>query len=132
MEWDFSPEQVVKAEADYGFEDFRRDLFFEVQMNAGTTDLAELKASFDLLFDLCYWLATGRPLADFLRSYAYSPPAADFLSQVGPAMVANGEMLGAILQRMIMAEVAAGVPWQEGVLKVHGAVERMSAAMPRC
>lgn len=122
MEWEFTPEQVVKAEADYGFDDFRRDLYREVQMNSGDLDPREIKATFDLLYDLCYWLATGRMCDDFIAQYRHSPSICEFLESVAPAMAANAEMLGAILQRMIMVEVEAGLPLKEGVLRVHGAV----------
>lgn len=132
MEWEFTPQQVVKAEVDYGFEDFRRDLFFEVQQNAGANEPADLRATYDLLFDLCYWLATGRTFDAFVADHAHSPPIHQFLCAAGPAMAANGEMLGAILQRMIMAEVEGGVPWEDGLSHVHKAVERMTATRPRC
>src|SRR5512133_3605175 len=119
MEWEFTPQQVVKAEVDYGFDDFRRDLHEEVRMNADAVDAIQLKATYDLLFDLCYWLATGRKFEDFVAQHASVPPTCEFLREVGPAMAPNAEMLGAILQRMIMAEVEQGRPWEEGVANVH-------------
>jgi hypothetical protein len=129
MEWEFTPQQVVKAEVEYGFEDFRRDLYQEVQMNAGG-DPVQLKATFELLFDLCYWLATERPLDAFLAQHAAAPPTCEFLRDVAPAMATNVEMLGAILQRMIMAEVERGLPLEAGVANVHSAVARLSAGLP--
>lgn len=130
MEWEFTPQQVVKAEADYGFEDFRRDLYREVQVNAGGTDAVETQSLYDLLFDLCYWLATGRRFDAFLAQHAHSPPTCAFLRQVGPAMAANAAMLGAILQRMVMAEVERGLPLEDGVLSVHRAVEQLTSGLP--
>jgi hypothetical protein len=129
MEWEFTPQQVVKAEVDYGFEDFRCDLYEEVQMNAGG-DSAQVKATYELLFDLCYWLATERPFEGFLAQHAAAPPTCEFLREVAPAMAANAEMLGAILQRMIMGEVERGLPLEEGVASVHSTVARMSAGLP--
>jgi hypothetical protein len=130
MEWEFTPQQVVKAEVDYGFEDFRRDLFEEVRMNAGG-DPVQLKATYELLFDLCYWLATERPLDAFLAEHAAAPPTCEFLREVAPAMAANAEMLGAVLQRMIMAEVEQGGSLEDGVSNVHRAVTQMSAGLPQ-
>ncbi len=128
MDWEFTPEQVVKAEADYGFEDFRRDLYREVQMNSGESDPRETKATFDLLYDLCYWLATGRKLDDFVAQHRHSPPICEFLQAVAPAMAANAEMLGAILQRMIMVEVDGGLPLEDCVMRVHEAVAQKALA----
>jgi hypothetical protein len=130
MEWEFTPQQVVKAEVEYGFDDFRRDLHQEVRLNAGGADPSQLKATYDLLFDLCYWLATGREFEAFVAQHAAAPPTCEFLREAGPAMAANAEMLGAILQRMIMAEVERGQPWEEGVANVHRAVAEMTAALP--
>jgi hypothetical protein len=129
MEWEFTPQQVVRAEVEYGFEDFRRDLYQEVQMNAGG-DPVQVRASFELLFDLCYWLATERPLDAFLAQHAAVPPTCEFVQAVAPAMATNAEMLGAILQRMIMAEVERGLPLEASVANVHSAVERLSGAIP--
>lgn len=128
MEWEFTPQQVVKAEVDYGFDDFRRDLRLEVQANLPDTDAEQAQATYDLLFDLCYWLATGRQLDAFVAEHAHSPPTCDFLREVTPAMAPNGEMLGAILQRMLMDEVERGVAWEEGLGNVHRAVQQMTAA----
>ena len=35
MEWEFTPEQVVGCQVDYGLEQFRADLLEEVRMNHG-------------------------------------------------------------------------------------------------
>lgn len=122
MEWEFSPEQVVKATVDYGFDDFRLDLYREVRMNAGSDDPARLQTYFDLLFDLCHWLATGRRLEDFVAQYRHSPPTCEFLLAVGEAMRPNAEMLGAILQRMIMDGIAAGEALDQSLARVEGLV----------
>lgn len=129
MEWEFTPQQVVKAEVDYGFEDFRRDLHEEVKANVGGDPL-QLKATYELLFDLCYWLATERPFDGFLAQHAAAPPTCEFLREVRLVMASNAEMLGAILQRMIMAEVERGLPLEEGVASVHSAVSQMTAGLP--
>lgn len=130
MEWEFTPQQVVKAEVGYGFDDFRHDLYQEVQMNAGTDDPSQLKDTYDLLFDLCYWLATGRQLDAFIAQHAHNPPTCEFIRTVHEAMLPNAEMLGAILQRMIMAEIEEGRSWEEGVANVYRAVEQTTAAYP--
>lgn len=128
MEWEFTPQQVVKAEVDYDFADFRRDLQLEVQSNVGATAPRQAKDTYDLLFDLCYWLATDRKFEDFTASHAHSPPTCEFLATVRPAMQPNAEMLGAILQRMIMAEMERGLSREEGLGNVHEAVQRMTSS----
>ncbi len=115
MEWEFSPEDVVKARADYGLLDFRRDLAQEVRSNLGGTDEAQLTRSFNLLYDLCYALATEKSFDEFLDAYAYDPPTCQFLSELKPLMADNVVMLGAILQRAIMDRVEAHMPLEAAV-----------------
>lgn len=115
MEWEFTPEDVVKARADYGLEDFRRDLAEEVGMNLAGADTAQQARAFALIYDMCYALATSRDLDKFLDAYAYDPPTCQFLKEVAPLMSGNVEMLGAILQRMIMDGVEAGLPLETAV-----------------
>lgn len=130
MEWEFTPEQVVKAEVDYSLEDFREGLYREVRINLGEPDPARVETAFTLLFDLCYWQATGRPLDEFVARHHHSPPVVEFLRGVGPAMEPNVAMLGAILQRMIMSQVERGAQLDDGLVQVDAAVRRTTAAMP--
>lgn len=123
MEWEFSPEDVVKARADYGLAEFRRDLAEEVRANMGATDEATLERSYHLLYDLCYALATDRDLEQHLAAYAYDPPTCQFLRDLVAPMAGNVEMLGAILQRRIMDHVEGGMPLEHALTAVadwHG------------
>jgi len=115
MEWEFTAEQVVKGEADYRLEDFRRDLGEEVHMNLGPADARQQLRAFSLIYDLCYALATHRELDEFLAAHAYDPPACQFLREIQPLMSGNVDMLGAILQRMIMDGVEAGMDLEHAV-----------------
>ncbi len=130
MEWEFTPDKIVKAEVDYGFDDFRLDLYREVQINAGTADPGVLKSYFDLLFDLCHWLATGRSFDAFVAQHHHSPPTCEFLQGVGEAMRPNADMLGAILQRMIMDGVAEGLPLEQSLARVDATIRAAGAAVP--
>lgn len=130
MEWEFTPEQVVKAEIDYGFEHFREDLYREVVSNLGAAGVAEIQTTFNLLFDLCYWQATGRAFGAFVAQHHHSPPVCEFLHHVREAMTPNVDMLGAILQRLIMTEVAKGAPLEESVACVDASVRRMTKTFP--
>ena len=115
MKWEFSPEDVVKARADYGLTDFRRDLAMEVRSNMGPVDEAKQTRSFNLIYDLCYALATDKSFEDLLKDYAYDPPTCQFLTQLKPFMGDNVAMLGGILQRLIMERVEANMPLEHAV-----------------
>jgi len=115
MQWEFSAEDVVKGRAEYGLSDFRRDLAEEVRSNVPFQDEAQQARTFGLVYDMCYALATDKDIDDLLASYAYDPPACEFLTQVKPAMQDNVAMLGAILQRLIMDRVEANMPLEHAV-----------------
>jgi len=115
MEWEFTAEDVVKARVGYMLADFRRDLGEEIRMNVGNSDELQFRRTFNLIYDMCYAFATGRMLDEFLAPYAYDPPTCEFLREVEPLMAANVEMLGAILQRMIMDGVEEGMPLEQAV-----------------
>ena len=111
MEWEFSPEDVVQGKSAYGLAEFRRDLFQEVRFNLPpATTQAEGEQLFALVYDLCYWLATGREAADFERDIGTDPMLLAFVRMVQRHSGPNVEMLGAILQRSIMDGVEAGMP----------------------
>ena len=110
MQWEFTPEDVVKARSGYGLEDFRRDLAEEVRRNVAADGDTQRRQIFNLVYDLCHALATARDLDEFLAAYAYDPPTCQFLRGLEPMMADNVAMLGAILQRMIMDGVEAGLP----------------------
>lgn len=115
MQWDFTPEDVVKARSGYGLADFRRDLAEEVRRNTDPGDGTRQRQTFDLVYDLCHALATAKGLEEFLAAYAYDPPTCQFVRELEPMMADNVAMLGAILQRMIMDGVEAGMPLQQAV-----------------
>jgi hypothetical protein len=118
MEWVFTPEQVVKAEVGYSLEDFRRDLAAEVRNNLGPDSPEQMAQTTDLLYDLCHVLATNRTVESMLSSLAYDPPTCEFLREMVEPMRPNGEMLGAILQRLIMDRVEAGMPLEQALESV--------------
>lgn len=115
MEWEFTPEDVVKGIADYGLAEFRRDLAEEVLQNIGGEDSERFSRVYHLLYDLCYALATSKDFEAHLAAYAYDPPTVQFLRELKPMMEDNAAMLGAILQRQIMDRVEAGMPLESAV-----------------
>jgi len=132
MEWEFSAEQVVKGEAGYALEDFRADLAREVRMNMPEADDAERTSTYNLVYDATHWLATGREFEAFLATCAYDPPTCDFLREVRPTLSPNAEMLGAILQRMIMNGVESGLSLESALAQVDAEHRRIAdGALPR-
>lgn len=127
MQWEFTPEDVVKARADYTLEDFRRDLAEEVRMNLPPADELQARRSFNLVYDLCYALATSKELDAFLGAYAYDPPTVEFLREIEPLMADNVEMLGAILQRLIMDRIETGMLLEQAIEDVAAWHGRLTA-----
>lgn len=115
MQWEFTPEQVVTGERAYGLEQFRQDLAREICINLEGASADEMRRSFALLYDMCHWLATGRSFELLMAELASDPPAAAFLRAVHPYSEPNVLMLGAILQRLIMERIEAGMPLESAV-----------------
>lgn len=111
MQWDFLPEEVVKGKVDYSLEAFRHDLREEVVNNLASDDEAFVQRSFNLIYDLCYWMATGREFADFSDTLDEDGPLdVHVLQMIKEHMRDNIVMLGAILQRLIMDGIEKGMP----------------------
>lgn len=115
MEWEFDAELVVKGFVAYGLEHFRRHLNEEVRLNTGVAHEVQHTRAFNLIYDMCYPLATDRKLDEFLSTDAHDPPTCQFLREIEPQMKGNVEMLGAILQLMIMDGVEAGMSLEHAV-----------------
>lgn len=125
MEWDFTPDDVIQGRATYGLENFRSDLAGEVQMNLGSAREDHFRRDFAVIYDLCYWLATGRDFESYLAGLNEAPEAIRLVKSVREHMESNIEMLGAILQRLIMDRVDSGMPLEravEGVAAYHASV----------
>lgn len=117
MEWEFTPQAVVKGQIGYGLAEFRRGLAAEVRQNV-TGDSEVFARTYHLLYDLCYAMATSKELDAHLAAYAYDPPTVQFLREMQAPMANNVAMLGAILQRQIMDRVEAGMPLDNAVAEV--------------
>lgn len=117
MEWEFTPQEVVKGQIGYSLADFRQGLAEEVRQNVDG-DAEVFTRSFHLLYDLCYALATSKDLEAHLTAYAYDPPTVQFLRELAPVMSSNVDMLGAILQRQIMDRIEADMALENAVSEV--------------
>jgi ferredoxin len=113
MEWDFTTEDVVKGHADYTLQDFRSGLAAEVRSNLGPMDEAQLTRAFNLVYDLCYALATDKDIGEFM-SLRLRPADLRVPRRDQPHASDNAAMLGAILQRLIVERVEADMPGAGG------------------
>lgn len=129
MEWEFTPEQVVKGEIGYSLEEFRNDLHQEVRLNLPEEiiDGSETEKGFNLVYDLCYWMATGRDFEEFEAQFESGSFIRPFLRMVREHSASNIEMLGAILQRLIMDGVESGMPVEQAVAAVAKYHEEVAA-----
>jgi hypothetical protein len=119
MEWEFTPEQVVKGNVGYGLESFRDDLAREVRSNMADIPQADQEQAFHMVYDLCHWLATGRNFEAFVAGFSESPFADALLRSLRDPISPNVEMLGAILQRLIMERIESGLPLERAVSAVE-------------
>ena len=117
MDWEFTPQQVVKGEIDYGLDVFRHDLMREVALNIPGLGNEQLEPVSRLAYDLCYWLATGKDYDEFEERFQ-DLNTVMFLRALREHGKANVEMLGAILQRMIMDGVEEGLSVGDAVAHV--------------
>lgn len=128
MEWEFTPDQVVRVEVDYGLEDFRRDMREEVSLNMGQMEDSQQQKIFDVMYDLCYWVATGNDYDDFLAGLDQESFFPSFLDSIKEMLAPNIEMLGAILQRLIMDRVEGQGMSLDDALKQVAELHRVTAA----
>ncbi len=130
MEWEFTPEQVVKGEVDYGLEQFRADMLQEVKLNLEQMDDAQQLKIFSAMYDLCYWVATGSEYDDFLATLDQDSFFPNFLASIKDSLEPNIVMLGSILQRLIMDRVEGQSMPLELALKEVDELHREIVAQP--
>lgn len=119
MEWEFTPQELVTGEVDYGLEQYRGDLHQEVCSNLQGMEVELQERLFDLIYDLCYWQATGGEFNDFVAGLNQDSTIPAFLESIRESLQPNVEMLGAILQRLIMERVDVdGTPLEDALKQV--------------
>lgn len=119
MEWEFTPDEVVRGEVDYGLENFRADMLEEVRLNMGGMESVVPEKVFDVMYDLCYWVATGNSYDEFLATLDQDSFFPNFLDSVREHLEPNIRMLGAILQHLIMERVdGQSIPLEEALRQV--------------
>ncbi|MBU0621832.1 MAG: hypothetical protein KJ795_08280 [Gammaproteobacteria bacterium] len=119
MEWEFTAAEVVRGEVDYGLAEFRADLLKEVEQNMGGMEGVAPERIFEVIYDLCYWCATGNEYDEFLSGLDQDSFLPAFLGTIRAHLEPNIEMLGAILQSLIMERVEGkNIPLEEALKQV--------------
>jgi hypothetical protein len=129
MEWEFSPQQVAKGEVVYGLEDFCHGLMHEVALNMPGLSSEQLNPIFALAYDLFYWLATGKEYEEFEGQFD-DINAVMFLRAMREHGRDNVEMLGAILQRMMMDGMEEGLSVDEAVAQAGRHLQQAASKIP--
>jgi hypothetical protein len=128
MKWEFTAEEVVRGEVDYGLENFRADLMEEVNQNMGGMEGVAPERVFEVMYGLCYWCATGNEYDEYLSTLDQDSFFPTFLGSIREHLEPNIEMLGAILQRLIMDRVEGESMQLEDALKQVDALHRAVVA----
>lgn len=119
MEWEFTPDEIVRGEVDYGLEQFRADMLEEVKLNMSSMESVVPEKVFNIMYDLCYWCATGNDYDEFLNGLDQDSFFPAFLGSIREHLEPNITMLGAILQKLIMDRVEEqGMPLEEALKQV--------------
>ena len=111
MKWEFTGEQVVKAEVDYSLEEFRGDFYLEVKDNFPEYDKKALDSLYRLAYDVCYCVATQRGLGELLKHCKQKGIKADikYLELIRDSNLENIDMLKAIFARKVSEFMDAGL-----------------------
>ena len=120
MNWDFTGAQVVKGEVAYSLEEFRKDLYAEVQENFSDYDKKELDGIYQLAYDVCYCTATQRKLGELLAHCKQMGVKADlkYLMLIRDSNLNNIDMLKAIFARKVSEFMDAGASGEEALKKL--------------
>jgi hypothetical protein len=120
MQWNFTGEQVIKGEADYSLEEFRKDLYAEVKENFPEFSAEQLDSMFRLAYDVCYCIATRRDLGDLLKHCRKKGIQADkkYLELIRNSNLANIDMLKALFARKVSVSMDAGLSGEEALKKL--------------
>jgi len=115
MEWDFTPDDVLKGKAEYSLGRFRDDLRNEVRAQLGAAGEEHVTALFHLIYDTCYWLATEGSLDDLPGFYGGTSTDLTLLRVIERQNQDNIEMLKAIIKRRYVGAVDAGLTQAEAL-----------------
>jgi len=117
MQWDFTPEDVVKAKVDYELHDFIKDFQNEIAVGCSEHSTDEVSSIVTLLYDFMHWCATERePEQFYAEELALEDPFnANELRAMHSNLNKNITMLGAILQRMIMNQIDIGIELEQAI-----------------
>lgn len=100
MTWDFTPEQVMKGEANYSFDDFRRDLLGQVKHNfEGRMEPDKMEDCFSLFWLFCHYQAIMLSSEEIGEKLAMDAEGVMMMSEICGD---DGKMLAAIYQNLFL------------------------------
>lgn len=132
MQWSFSFRDVVDGSIRYRLEDFRLDLMQQVESAFPHFGGRQIHGIFNLYYLLLYWLASGGAFENFVAEMELQlqPPTSwlsGYLSLMRDRSAADVEMLSAILRRMTLDGLEAGLPLQLALRNARAEQERIAA-----
>ena len=127
MEWDFSPEQVVKGEIDYTLQEFRQDYHSEIEDNFDDFDPDQLSVIYSLAYDVCYASAIRQDLKTILAHWTSKGVQVDlaYLELIRDSNLANIEMLKAIFARKVSEFMDVGLDAEAALKKLEAYHKRV-------
>jgi hypothetical protein len=133
VQWPFSCRDVVTGAIRYGLEDFRIDLMRQVEAALPGFGARQIHGFFNLNYLLLYWLASGGSFDDFVAALHQqlrpaSPWLAAHLDDLQRGSTAEVAMLSAILRRMTLDGIEAGLPLELALDRARADQERIAAA----
>ncbi len=131
MRWSFHPDQVVSGTIAYRLDDFRRDLMHHVESGFPYCSPREIQGLFNLNYLMLYWLATGGSFGEFIEEFEWqlrpTPWVRAHLAWLRRECGAEVAMLAAILRRMTLDRIEAGLPDERAWLETHDEQARIAA-----
>jgi len=132
MKWTFTSDQVAKGEVDYGLEEFRNDLYQEVQDNFSDYSTDKLEGMFRLAYDVCYSEATWGNLDSMLNHYREKglPVDMKYLELIRDSNRDNSAMLKAVLARELSKLTQQGLSGEEALKRLEERHSDVASRLP--
>lgn len=133
MKWNFTGRQVVSGEVSYTLEQFRADFYREVQENFPDYSGDDLRAMFQLAYDVCYCTASQRKLGELLAYCRKKGITADlkYLKLIRDSNFDNIDMLKAIFARKVAEFMDEGLSGGDALKKLDNYHRQVLAASQR-
>ena len=122
MEWDFSPDDVMEGKVDYSLEDFRADLWRQVECDFLGKERKLIELAYHFTYHVCFWFAVGWEIDDFMECWKEAADipnveaeCREFIELTREMYKRNIETLRAIFQREILKGIKQGLDVDESL-----------------